>query len=129
MSWEGMLSKFRTLVSSLYEEWQVDLMQSLTPPAKTYFESILNKTATEDDLTDSLYQLSSFLTKKFRQKVIVLIDEYEVPNHCAYELGYFNEVRFSICLFYDRLELRTSIPGQSVFWARCTSFSLEGDHD
>ena len=68
-------------------------MQSLKLPERTYFESIHNKTATEADLTRSLYKLSRFLAQKFRQGVIVPIDEYEVPNNHAYDKGYFDEVR------------------------------------
>ena len=65
----------------------------------------------EDDLEESLYQLSYFLTQKFHKRVIVLIDEYEAPNMRAYEYGYFKEV----CSLYPSLcplVLRTSIPGQ-----------------
>ncbi|KAH9974258.1 hypothetical protein BGW80DRAFT_1491217 [Lactifluus volemus] len=82
---------FRNLVSDLYGEWEDCLMESLKPSERTYFESVLNKTATRAKLTKSLYYLSKFLTKKFGQKVIVLIDEYEVPNNCAYDHGYFDE--------------------------------------
>ena len=60
---------------------------------RTYFGSIHNMTATEDDLMWSLYNLSSYLAEKFHQGVIVLIDEYEVPINRAYDHGYFNEVR------------------------------------
>ncbi|KAF8506588.1 hypothetical protein F5888DRAFT_1643615 [Russula emetica] len=92
-SWEGMLSNFKDLVSDLYMEWEDCLLQSLSPVDKTYFESICLKTATEDELTNSLYRLSKFLTRKFGRKVIVLIDEYEAPINCAFENDYFNEVR------------------------------------
>ena len=68
-------------------------MQSLKLPERTYFESIRNKTATEADFTRSLCKLSYFLAGKFRQRVIVLIDEYEAPNNRAYDHGYFDEVR------------------------------------
>ena len=88
-----MLSNFRDLVSDLYAEWEDCLTQSLKPPERTYFESIRNRTATEDDLTSSLYDLSCFLAKKFRRGVIVLIDKYEAPNNRAYDHGYFDEVR------------------------------------
>jgi hypothetical protein len=92
-SWEGMLSNFRDLVSVLYEEWEDCLMQSLTPVQRTYFNSICLKTATEHDLTRSLYRLSYFLSKKFNRSAIVLIDEYEAPINRAYDRGYFDEVR------------------------------------
>ena len=123
-----MLSRFKSLVSNLYTEWEDCLIDSLVPRQRKYFESILDKTATEVDLQESLYNLSYLLTKKFRQKVIVLIDEYEAPNNCAYEHGYFNDV-CSPHPSLSRLELRTSIPGQFFFRAWCTSYSLEGNHD
>jgi len=86
-----MLSNFKDLVSDLYMKWEDCLLQSLSPVDKTYFESICLKTATEDELANSLYRLSKFLTGKFGRKVIVLIDEYEAPINCAFENDYFNE--------------------------------------
>jgi hypothetical protein len=88
-----MLSLFKFLVSDLYGEWEDCLMQSLDPMDKTYFESIRFKTATKHELMWSLYNLTYFLRRKFGRKVIVLIDEYEVPSNWALELGYFKEVR------------------------------------
>jgi len=87
-----MLSNFGGFVSTLYAKWEDCLMQSLKLPERTYFESIRNKTATAGDLKMSLYNLSEFLAEKFCQEVIVLIDEYEAPNNCAYDHGYFNKV-------------------------------------
>ncbi len=106
-----MLSGFRGLVSALYEEWEDCLMESLKLSQRSYFESILNKTATEADLKRSLYKLSRFLANKFGRKVIVLIDEYDAPNIRACDHGYFDEVR-SLCPSLSPLGLRTSIPGQ-----------------
>ena len=88
-----MLSKFRDLVSALYAKWQDCLMQSLKPWDRNYFESMLDKKATKSDLKRSLYKLSYFLAEKYHQRVIVLIDEYEAPNNCAYDHDYFEDVR------------------------------------
>ena len=88
-----MLSTFKDIVSELYMDWEDCLMHTLKPWDRTYFESICLRTATEDDLARSLYKLTHFLSQKFGEKVIVLIDEYEVPNDWAYEHGYFKEVR------------------------------------
>jgi hypothetical protein len=123
-----MLSAFSDLVSELYAKWEDCLVQSLRPEQRRYFESILNMTATKDELMRTLYKLTLFLADKFRRNVIVLIDEYEAPNNRAYEHGYFNDVR-SPHPSLSRLELRTSIPGQCFFRAWCTSYSLEGNHD
>jgi hypothetical protein len=109
-----MLLNFRDLVSVLYAEWEDCLMQSLKLPERTYFESIRNKTATEADLTRSLYKLSYFLAEKFRQRVIVLIDEYEAPNNRAYDHGYFDEV----CSLYPSMTV-----GVKGRYSRPMSFS------
>jgi hypothetical protein len=102
-------------------------MQSLNLAERTYFESICLKTATEVNLTRSLYKLSYFLRREFGRKVIVLIDEYEAPIICAYEYGYFDKVRsLYSSLWLSRL--RTSNPEQLLFRARRAFSSLEGDH-
>jgi hypothetical protein len=88
-----MLWKFKTIVSRLYRKWEDCLIQSLEPEDKIYFNSICLKTATNAELSMSLYKLTYFLAQKFGQKVVVLIDEYEVPDNRAHECGYFNEVR------------------------------------
>jgi hypothetical protein len=86
-------------------------MPSLKLWHRNYFESILNMTSTVDDLTWSLFSLSYYLAKKFNQKVIVLIDEYDAPNNHAYDHGYANDVR-PLYPSLPPLGLRTSIPGQ-----------------
>lgn len=86
-----MLSDFKDLASNLYREWEDCLMQSLGPEDKTYYESICLETATEAKLKRSSYGLSYFLARKFGRKVIVLIDEYEVPNNRAFKRGYFDK--------------------------------------
>jgi hypothetical protein len=42
---------------------------------------------------DELVQIVLLSLPEIDQGVIVLIDEYEVPNLCAFEYGYFKEVR------------------------------------
>jgi len=111
MSWEDMFSNFKDLVSELYMEWEDCLMDNLRPAEQSYFESICFRTATKAEFSRSLYKLSGFLHQKFDQKVIVLIDEYDVPNNCSSEHGYFSEV----CSPYSSpwlLMLRTSNSGQ-----------------
>lgn len=46
----------------------------------------------DDILIDSLKTLSQLLTKHYNQKVILLIDEYDVPLDKAYQAGYYDEM-------------------------------------
>lgn len=49
--------------------------------------------AMEDELmVDSLKTLSQFLAKHYGQKVILLIDEYDVPLDRAFQAGYYDEM-------------------------------------
>ena len=46
----------------------------------------------DDALIDSLKTLSLLLEKHYGQKVILLIDEYDVPLDKAFQAGYYNEM-------------------------------------
>jgi hypothetical protein len=45
-----------------------------------------------DMLCESLKILTTLLAKHFDSKVIVLIDEYDVPLDKAYQHGYYDEM-------------------------------------
>lgn len=47
-------------------------------------------------LMDGLKTLSGLLRKHYEKKVIILIDEYDVPLAKAYEQGYYDEILFLI---------------------------------
>lgn len=49
-------------------------------------------TMTEEVATASLKTLSQLLSKHFGQKVILLIDEYDVPLDKAFQAGYYDEM-------------------------------------
>lgn len=46
----------------------------------------------DDILIDSLKTLSQLLAKHYNQKVILLIDEYDVPLDKSYQAGYYDEM-------------------------------------
>ena len=49
-------------------------------------------TMADESLVDSLRTLTQLLTKHYGQKVIVLIDEYDVPLDKAYQEGFYDEM-------------------------------------
>ena len=52
----------------------------------------LNEQDTRDDVLDSLKMLSSLLFQHYGQKVVLLIDEYDVPLDKAFQHGYYREM-------------------------------------
>ena len=51
----------------------------LTRFDRELFDELLRKNMDDETLTSSLQELSELLEKHFGEKVIVLIDEYDVP--------------------------------------------------
>ncbi len=49
-------------------------------------------TMSDEALTNALKKLSELLYKHYGQKVVLLIDEYDVPLDKAYQYGYYNEM-------------------------------------
>lgn len=66
--------------------------QKLTEIDKLFYLKLVKEDMSEQTLRNSLKELSSLLCKHFDKKVIVLIDEYDVPLAKANEHGYYDEM-------------------------------------
>lgn len=75
-------SRLRLLLSS----------ERIAEDDKRALARILEERDTHDDVRDSLKMLSSLLYKHYGQKVILLIDEYDVPLDKAFQHGYYEEM-------------------------------------
>ena len=64
--------------------------ENLSPESRSRFEQILS--GTDDEVEDSLRLLSQMLFQHYGQKVIILIDEYDVPLDKAFQHGYYKEM-------------------------------------
>ena len=56
------------------------------------FSELLNRKMEEDTLTNSLQEFTELLETYYGEKVIVLIDEYDVPLDKAFQHGYYREM-------------------------------------
>jgi len=77
---------------------------------KAIFNTILNATAKDESYADSLQFLSECLELHYNEKVIILIDEYDVPLERAYWGGYYNEMVAVIrTLFHSAFKTNNSL--------------------
>ena len=61
--------------------------EKLTQVDKELFEKLLSQMKDDGTLSSSLLELSELLEKHYEEKVIVLIDEYDVPLDKAFQYG------------------------------------------
>lgn len=68
------------------------LTTSFAEHEKTRFINIMERKASETELDESLLFLSELLVRAYKQKVLILIDEYDTPIHSAYIHGYYAQM-------------------------------------
>ncbi len=92
-SWDRFLEAVYTLMTSIYIEHEALLLSSdrLLDSQKTIYRKIIDKTANQSELENALKFLSGCLEQHYKQKVIILIDEYDTPLNIAYEKNYFEQ--------------------------------------
>ena len=93
------------------------LLQSevLTDIDKELFRPLLKKEMDEDTLVYSLRELTELLGKHYGKKVIVLIDEYDVPLAKANEQGYYDEMAGLVRNLFENA-LKTN---EHLFFSSC----------
>lgn len=84
-------------LKSVIQEEVARIYQKLRDTGLTSFETetfnrFMDRTVTETELQDSLKFLSKILYQAYGQKVILLIDEYDVPLDKAFHHGYYKEM-------------------------------------
>ncbi|MGL5962572.1 MAG: AAA family ATPase, partial [Cetobacterium sp.] len=91
-SWIECLEEIKKLLKNLFNTKRY-VRESLDESEKIDFDKIefLNETG---DFVGALKNLSKYLFKFYRKKVIILIDEYDTPLVTAHSQGYYNEAIF-----------------------------------
>jgi len=83
---------------------------ALTEPDRVQFQAVQNRTACSADYAGALEFLSRCLEKYHGQKVILLLDEYDVPLENAYLRGFYTQMTdFIRALFESALKTNSSL--------------------
>lgn len=93
LTFEDAYDRLRCLIRN--EAFRLDFLRessAITAEEKNSYLRILSETDRFSDITESLKMLSILLEKHYCQKVILLIDEYDVPLDKAYQHGYYERM-------------------------------------
>ena len=101
--------QLKDIIVNLFRE-HFDIVNSLDEFDREDFTSICKKDFSKVSLGSSLKFLSRSLYEYYKKKVIVLIDEYDIPLISAYRYGYYNEAKnFFSNLYGSVLKDNTSL--------------------
>ena len=85
---ESMYTQIKTLISDLFNQYEY-LRKNLNERDIEIFDNLWKRK--DEDYSNSLKFLVECLNNYYKQKVILLIDEYDTPLLTAHEFGYYNE--------------------------------------
>lgn len=100
------MSRIRSLMSEIYLEHKYLLdSNALEDIEKEKINKVINEKGGAELIATALGNLTRYLYKHFDKRVIVLIDEYDVPIQEGYMSGYYEEiVSFQRVMFTDLLK-------------------------
>ena len=90
-SFQSSLNDIQKIVSELYTEHNY-LLEDLDEYETKNFMEIVGQTSDKTILRHSLEYLTEYLSNKFGQNPILLIDDYDIPFQEAYLGGYYEEM-------------------------------------
>ena len=93
LTFDAQISSFSSIIYELLEKnLEILSASQLTDATKKKLNSLHDETTSIEDLKFSLRVISNALYTHYHQKVIVLIDEYDVPLQSAYQNNYYDEM-------------------------------------
>lgn len=108
---ENQLVKFSYIIARLLDQFEDILDDDIfNEREKQLLKRYHLNTASKNELSESLLTISLCLRKYYHQKVIILIDEYDVPLQSAYQYNYYYEmVEFLRNVFSSALKTNESL--------------------
>lgn len=111
LTFDAQISSFSNVIYELLEK-NLEILSSdqLSDTTKDILNKLHNRSSCIDDLKISLRVITNALYTYYHQKVIVLIDEYDVPLQAAYQNNYYEEmVEFLRSVFSSTLKTNDAL--------------------
>lgn len=111
LTFDAQISSFSNVIYELLEK-NLEILSSdqLSDTTKDILNKLHNRSSCIDDLKISLRVITNALYTYYQQKVIVLIDEYDVPLQAAYQNNYYEEmVEFLRSVFSSTLKTNDAL--------------------
>ena len=91
--WENCYEHLKSVIADEYKRHDYLLKSDIIDEIqKTMYRNIMAFTATDTSYENSLKNLSQYLAKYYNEKVIILIDEYDVPIQEGYLNKYYDNI-------------------------------------
>ena len=106
LTFDAQISSFSNVIYELLEK-NLEILSSdqLSDTTRDILNKLHNRLSSIEDLKISLRVITNALYTYYQQKVIVLIDEYDVPLQAAYQNNYYEEmVEFLRSVFSSALK-------------------------
>lgn len=111
LTFDAQISSFSNVIYELLEK-NLEILSSdqLSDTTKDILYKLHNRSSSVEDLKISLRVITNALYTYYQQKVIVLIDEYDVPLQSAYQNNYYEEmVEFLRSVFSSALKTNDAL--------------------
>ena len=111
LTFDAQISSFSNVIYELLEK-NLEILSSdqLSDTTKDILNKLHNRSSCIEDLKISLRIITNALYTYYQQKVIVLIDEYDVPLQAAYQNNYYEEmVEFLKSVFSSALKTNDAL--------------------
>lgn len=93
LTFDSFLSKVKSVIAEEYKNHRYIIEKNfLSKDDEVKFKKILFEEGNLGDYELSLMQLSRYLSKYHNKKVMIFIDEYDVPVQAGFSNGYYDEV-------------------------------------
>ena len=99
-TWEKCFENLKKTMYKIFNKYEF-VREKLNIVEKRQFDKIWEMRDSKQSFKTSLLDLSNYLNKYYGEKVIILIDEYDVPIINAFDKGYYNEAMNFFQTFYS----------------------------